>query len=48
MNMEKIVRQLTRDECVQITTIHAEGHGYRALGRRFGVVHTTITRYLDI
>ena len=23
MNIERIVRQLTRDECVQITTIHA-------------------------
>ena len=24
-NMEKIVRRLTRDQCVQITTIHADG-----------------------
>ena len=47
MNMEKIVLLLTRDQCVQITTIHAEGNEYRALGLRFGVAHTTITRVVQ-
>src|SRR5678815_4046495 len=45
--MERIVRQLSRDQCMQITTLHAEGHGYRALGRRFGVAHTTIARVVQ-
>src|SRR5678816_3682251 len=45
--MERIVRQLSRDLCVQITTLLAEGHVYRALGRRFGVAHTTIARVVQ-
>src|SRR5678815_2751030 len=47
INMERIVYQLSRDKCVQITTLHSEGHGYRALGRRFGVGLTTIARVVQ-
>ena len=45
--MERLVRHLSREQCVQITTLHAEGHGYQALGRRFGVAHTTISRVVQ-
>ena len=32
---------------MQITTLQAEGHVYQALGRRFGVAHTTISRVVQ-
>jgi len=45
--MERRVRHLTRDQCVEITTLHTEGHGYRELGRRYGVAHTTVARVVQ-
>lgn len=42
--MERQTRNLTRDECVMATTLIQEGMGYRAVGRRLGVTHSTILR----
>ena len=45
--MERVERCLTRDECVIIIALAAEGHSHRDLGQRFGVAHTTIGRMLQ-
>lgn len=41
--MERVRRNMTRDECVQAITLSNEGLSYRAIGLRLGYAHTTIS-----
>ena len=45
--MERVRRNMTRDECVQAVTLHNEGVSYNAIGLRLGFSHTTISRVVQ-
>lgn len=47
VEMERLSRNLNRDECVQAVTLAEEGWSFRAISLRLGVSHTTISRVIQ-
>lgn len=45
--MDRVTRNLNRDECVQAVTLANEGLSSRAIALRLGVSHTTISRVVQ-
>jgi transposase len=45
--MNRVSRNLSRDECVEMTTLMGEGHFHRALAQRIGVSQSAIFRVMQ-
>jgi transposase len=52
LTMNRVSRNLTRDECAEVTTstrakLAGEGYSHRTVGQRFGVSQSTISRVVQ-
>jgi transposase len=45
--MNRVSRNLSRDECVEVATLAGEGYSHRAPAQRFGVLQSIIFRVIQ-